>query len=221
MILPNYCSVRALRARTECALINDLKLDDSASIDIPPGYTVFCDMDGTLVDTDYANYLSYRRAVIEATRGMHDVEFSNERLNRESLRKRLPSLSAAQLELITSLKTEYFIEFVSETRLNTALACLITKHRGKNPIVLVTRCREMRAVEVLKHHKMLECFSRLICWEALPQGGSSNKHGNAISLMGVCQEAVIIFENDNFDVEQAMLAGVSGSNIYRVSSWSE
>ena len=58
-------------------MINELKLDDSTSIDIPLGFTVFCDMDGTLVDTDYVNYLSFRRALIEATCGMHDVEFTD------------------------------------------------------------------------------------------------------------------------------------------------
>lgn len=197
-------------------MINEFQSGDGASIKVPPGFSVFCDMDGTLVDTDYANYLSYRRAVIEATRGTHDVEFTDERLNRESLKKRLPSLTAAQLEVIVSLKTEYFTEFLSNTRLNTALAHFITEHRSKNTIVLVTCCREKRAVEVLKHHKMLECFTRLICWEALPQGGSLNKYESAISLMGASQEAVLIFENDNTGIVEAVLAGVPRSNIYRV-----
>jgi len=43
----------------------------------PLGFFVFCDLDGALVDTDYANYLSYRRAVIESTSGTYDVNFSN------------------------------------------------------------------------------------------------------------------------------------------------
>lgn len=42
--------------------------ENEIDIEIHPRFIVFCDMDGTLVDTDYANYLSYRRAVIEATR---------------------------------------------------------------------------------------------------------------------------------------------------------
>lgn len=106
-------------------MINEFTFDDDAAIDIRPGFTVFCDMDGTLVDTDYANYLSYRRAVIEGTCGAHDVELTDERLNRESLKKRLPSLTATQFDVIASLKTEYFTEFVSETRLNTAMARLL------------------------------------------------------------------------------------------------
>lgn len=197
-------------------MINEFQSGDGVSIEVPPGFSVFCDMDGTLVDTDYANYLSYRRAVIEATHGTHDVQFTDERLNRESLKQRLPSLTAAQLEAIVSLKTDYFTEFLSDTRLNTALAHIITEHCSKNTIVLVTCCREKRAVEVLKHHKLLECFTRLICWEALSQSESTNKYESAISLMMASQEAVFIFENDNIGVEEAVLAGVPRNNIYRV-----
>jgi len=190
--------------------------ENEMDLEIPPEFVVFCDLDGTLVDTDYANYFSYRRAVIEATRGTHNVEFSGERLNRESLKKRLPSLTDAQYETIASLKAEYFADFLSETRLNTALANLITKYSGTNKTVLVTCCRKKRAVETLRHHNLLKWFTRLICWESLPQGRSSNKYESAISLMGASPETVLVFENDIADVENAVLAGVSRRNIISI-----
>lgn len=194
-------------------MIIKVESENEADIEIPPGFIVFCDMDGTLVDTDYANYLSYKHAVIEATCGKHDVEFSGERLNRESLKKRLPSLTAAQCEVISTLKSKYFAESLSETRLNTAIANLITKYSGTNKTVLVTCCREKRALETLSHHKLLECFTRLICWEALPQDGSSNKYENALIMMGAGPDAVLVFENDIADVEKAVLAGVPRRNV--------
>jgi beta-phosphoglucomutase-like phosphatase (HAD superfamily) len=199
-------------------MINEFNFDDRKSIDLPLGFSMFCDLDGTLVDTDYANYLSYRRALIEVTSGMYDVDFRNERLNRESLKRRLPSLTDAQLELITSLKSWYFKGFLSETRLNTELAELITSYHGKNQMVLVTYCREMRAMEVLRHHELLECFTRIICREALLLGGSSNKYEHAITLMGVSREAILIFEDENIGIEQAIIAGVPSGNIYKVFS---
>jgi len=199
-------------------MINEFRLVDGKFIDLPLGFSVFCDLDGTLVDTDYANYLSYRKAVLEATSGIYDIDFSNERLNRESLKKRLPSLTAAQLKLITSLKSEYFNGFLPVTCLNTDLADLITNYRGISPMILVTYCREIRAAEVLKHHELLECFNRLICREALLLGGSSNKYENAITLMGLNREAILVFEDDNIGIEQAIIAGVPSGNIYRVCS---
>lgn len=203
-------------------MMDEFQFGEGADIEIPAGYSVFCDMDGTLIETDYANYLSYRHAVVEATRGAHDIEFTNERLNRDSLKARLPLLTATQLEAIIWLKSKYFTEYLSQTRVNIALEHLIMKHCGRNRIFLVTYCRENRAAEVLKHHKLIECFTRLICWEALPQGGSSNKYESAICSMEVSPEAVLVFENDSTCVEQAALAGVPRSNIYRVNlGWGE
>ena len=63
---------------------------------------------------------------------------------------------------------------------------------------------------------MLDCFTRLICYESLPKVGLSNKYESAMSLMRARQESVLIFENDNTDIEEAMLAGVPKRNIYRV-----
>lgn len=197
-------------------MTSESKSVDSATIGIPSGFSIFCDLDGTLVDTDYANYLSYRRAVKEATRGTHDVDFTDERLDRESLKKRLPSLTTSQLEVIAALKAEYFTGFISETILNTALAHLITKHQGTNTIVLVTRCRKRRALEILNHHKLLECFSRLICYEDLLLGGSSNKYERTIELTGTSRQALLVFENDNGSIEEAVAAGVSRNSIYMV-----
>jgi len=49
-------------------------------------------------------------------------------------------------------------------------------------------------------------------------GGSSNKYENAITLMRVSREAILIFEDDNIGIEQAIIAGVPIGNIYRVCS---
>jgi beta-phosphoglucomutase len=196
-------------------LISEIRSCNCAAIEIPPGFVVFCDLDGTLVDTDYANYLAYRRAVIEATYGAYDLEFADERINRDSLRKQLPSLTPVQIEAVTTLKAEYFNEFLSSTRLNTELAQLITKHQKINTMVLVTCSRQKRAMEIIKYYKLAECFSRFICWEMLPQSDTKNKYENAIRLTGVNKNFVVIFENDNLDVERAMLAGVPRNNIYR------
>ena len=85
-------------------MIREIESKNEVDIEIPLGFIVFCDMDGTLVDTDYANYLSYRQAVIEATCGKHDVEFTSERINREGLKNQLPFLTATQYEVIAALK---------------------------------------------------------------------------------------------------------------------
>jgi beta-phosphoglucomutase-like phosphatase (HAD superfamily) len=203
------------------AMIREVESKNEVTIEIPPGFIVFCDMDGTLIDTDYANYLSYRYAVIEATCGKHVIEFTRERLNRESLKNRLPSLTAEQYEVIAYLKAEFFTKFLSETKLNVALANLITKFSKTNETVLVTCCRNKRAMETLRYHNLLGCFSRFICWEDLPQGESTNKYENALGIIGANPEAVIVFENDIGDVEKALRAGVPKENVISIFARTE
>ncbi len=194
-------------------MIREVESKNEVDIEIPHGFVVFCDMDGTLVDTDYANYLSYRQAVIETTCGKYDIEFTSERLNRESLKNRLPSLTVTQYEVIAALKAEYFTIFLSKTRLNAALANIITMCSRTNETVLVTYCRNKRTMETLRHHNIFERFSKIICWEDLHQGEPSNKYESALNITGAKPETVLVFENDITDIEKALLAGIPRSNV--------
>ncbi|MGI2188650.1 HAD family hydrolase [Shewanella oncorhynchi] len=196
----------------------ELKHEHIANLEIPLGFTIFCDMDGTLVDTDYANFLSYKRALIDVGTncGIFDIEFTNERLNRESLKELAPSLTTTQLETIVALKEEYFMEFISETRLNTELANLVKGCCQNNRLILVTGCRGKRALEILKHHNVLNDFARLICWEDTNQSDSSNKYESAIKLTGAIPDYIFIFEDDDICIEDAVRAGVPIKNIQKI-----
>ncbi|ADE15388.1 hypothetical protein Nhal_2300 [Nitrosococcus halophilus Nc 4] len=196
----------------------ELTFGNHDTISIPPGATIFCDLDGTLVDTDYANYLAYRLAVFEVTQGQIELSFDEKRANRESLTKRLPTLTDTQLKEIVSLKTGYFTQFLSVTQLNTMLARLVSEHSLENTIVLLTCCREKRATEILKYYGLLEHFKRLICWEVLSSNDSPNKYETAIRIMAVHQESIVVFDNDPFGVEAAINAGIPGPNIYKIIS---
>lgn len=199
-------------------MIREGEFRNEFDIVLPPKFVVFCDLDGTLVDTDCANYLSYKKAVLEATHGMHNIQRSTERFDRKCLKKQLPFLTDAEYEEIARLKAENFTEFLSETVLNNMLANSIRKYSKTNETVLVTGCRAKRAIETLKYHKLLKSFNRLICWEALPKGDSSNKYENALSLVGVSSKEVLIFENDVTDVEKAVLSGVPIRNVVCASA---
>ena len=191
--------------------------ENEINIEISPKFIILCDMDGTLIDTDYANYLSYRRAIEEVTRRKHELQFnSGKRLNREGLKENLPYLTDGQYKHIISLKTDYYSGHLPETKVNTTLADFIRKYSGTHETVLVTCCREKRAVETLQYHNLLGCFSRLICRQALSGSGLSNKYANAINLLSANPVASIVCENDITDIEKAILAGVPRENIISV-----
>lgn len=49
---------------------------------------LFFDMDGTLVNTDFANYLSYKMAIQSVIQTKISISYNqNERINRSSLKK--------------------------------------------------------------------------------------------------------------------------------------
>jgi len=182
-------------------------------IAIPPGFVVFCDMDGTLVDTDYANYLSYKKAIFKITHGKYTVQNSTERFNRENLRKQLPSLNDEEYETIVHLKEEYFATFLYKTKVNNRLVNLLRSYVELNKIVLVTGCREKRVMETLVHHELHDIFSKIICREILSLCESQNKYENALHLVAANPRTVFVFENDIADAEKAVLAGVPRKNI--------
>lgn len=183
---------------------------------IPPGTIVLIDLDGTLVDTDYANYLAYRRAILDVTNGAYDVKFDSERLDRNRLRKEFPTLTDAVLEQITSLKSKYFRDYIAEVRLNESLAKLIRENCGRVQMILVTECRRRRATEVLEHYKLSECFTRLICYEDISASASTSKYAAAIEILGADKKSVWILDDSDDCIQEALRAGVPSENVYKI-----
>jgi beta-phosphoglucomutase-like phosphatase (HAD superfamily) len=182
--------------------------------EVPVGYSIFCDMDGTLIDTDYANYLAYSRALIEVTQKKYDIEFDHlKRLNRESLQKRIPSLTEHQLKNIVALKAKYFRDYLPKTRLNTDLANLIRRCNHMIQSVLVTNSQQSRAIETLRYHNILKYFVRLVCQEEVLKSGLQCKYAYALTLMKADPNAVLVFENEIPEIKKAVLAGVPKNNI--------
>ena len=171
-------------------------------------------MDGTLVDTDDANFLAYHKAVQEATDGRCVLEPNGSRFNREVLKEQLPSLKNDELHVITMLKARYFGDYLGKTRLNARLANLIITHQSQSVFILVSGCRKERVEQVLKHHNVFEHFSQFICREALPDGNPLRKYETAIKLTGVNPMVAFVFENDEREATHAEHAGIPRKNIY-------
>ena len=129
-------------------IISTNNIQEEIRIEILPEHTIYCDMDGTLIDTDYANYLSYINAIKDVTRQKYDIQFnSRKRLNRKLLKEKIPNLTDNQFNAIVSLKTNYYSKYLAETKVNTPLAEFIRKCVRTNDAILVTCCREKRALK--------------------------------------------------------------------------
>lgn len=172
---------------------------------------LLCDLDGTLVNTNRANFSAYRRAVREVTG--REVDFDPaERLNRESLRRYLPDLSSDQLAAIAIAKEACYREFLPETAVNLLLERAITG-RATGRTVLVTRCRRLRAEQTLQHHNLLRLFDLRLCREELSDSQEGSKHVYAFRLLGELPDSAIVCEDDAHEIEIAIREGVPSANI--------
>jgi beta-phosphoglucomutase-like phosphatase (HAD superfamily) len=171
---------------------------------------LFFDMDGTLVDTNLANFLSYKKAILSVTKSNHDLTYnSDKRFNRSSLKNAVPNLTEKEYERIIQEKEEYYNDFINETKLNKETAEILFKYSKTNKIVLVTNCRKDRAMTTLKHFGLDDKFSNIFYREFGDNGEKVNKFQNAILKLGVPPNLIIAFENEESEIADAYKSGIT------------
>jgi beta-phosphoglucomutase-like phosphatase (HAD superfamily) len=171
---------------------------------------LFFDMDGTLVDTNLANFHSYKKAIISVTKSNHDLTYnSDKRFNRSSLKSAVPNLTENEYDKIIQAKETYYNDFLHETKLNPEIADILFRFSKTNKTVLVTNCRKDRAIKTLKHFGLDDKFSYIFCREFDDNGNKINKFQNAILKLGVPPSLVIAFENEEIEIADAQKAGIS------------
>ena len=80
---------------------------------------LFFDMDGTLIDTNFANFLSYKKAIYSVTKSDHNLTYNaDKRFNRSILKNAVLNLTETEYDSIIREKEEYYNDFLHETKLN-------------------------------------------------------------------------------------------------------
>lgn len=170
---------------------------------------LFFDMDGTLVDTNLSNFLSYKKAIQSVTKTDCTLAYnSDKRFNRSNLQIAVPNLSEADYNKIIKEKEEYYKDFLPETKLNTKIVDFLSKYSKTNKTVLVTNCREERAITTLNYFGLVEKFSNIFYREFTDNHEKINKFQNAILKLGVMPNLVVAFENEEVEIADARQAGI-------------
>lgn len=176
---------------------------------------LFFDMDGTLVDTDYANYLAYHQAIELVVGQKKSVPFNERtRFDKRTLVKFYPQLSNEEYQAIIQLKDKFYENFLSETRLNEDLVRALRHASDKQQTVLVTNANRARAMLTLQHHGIVDYFNQLFFGEC--SVNVSSKYENALHLLCVDADEVIIFENDLNEITKALKLGIKQQNIIHI-----
>jgi len=171
------------------------------------------DLDGTLVDSDYANFLAYEDAVTHVLSKHIKLDFSQSiRITRESLKELIPNITDKQLNDISSHKERIYHKYLSKTKVNSKLIQIIAQFQGKE-FVLATDSRRCRAELLLNHHGLIGKFSRKIFRDDEDQ---RDKYARLMSEIPKERTHILVFENDGDSIELAIACGIGIDQIIDV-----
>lgn len=164
----------------------------------------FFDLDGTLVDTDFANFLAYKMAV-EKVIGKSIVFNPQQKFNRTQLKTIFNGISDSQFSEIIKLKELHYSGLLFETKLISNVADFLLRYYKSNKTILVTNSRKSRAMETLNYHCLTDKFH---CFFFRENNITDNKFQIAITQMGISPNNVIAFENELEEIIKAKSIGI-------------
>lgn len=194
-----------------------MAVKDSINNNINGDTVLFFDMDGTLVDTDFANFLSFKTAIKSVINLVKDIQYNpNERFNRTTLKREFPNLKIEEYDEIIRLKEFHYSENLSQTKLINSTFEILTQFSKSNTTVLVTNCREERAIITLNQHNLIDKFTHTFFRKSIDKDCHVNKFENALTSLKLSPKSVIVFENEAAEIEDAVKAGIPVTNIISI-----
>lgn len=170
---------------------------------------LFFDMDGTLVDTNFANFLSYQKAIADVTKTDYNLTYdADKRFTRSNLKIAVPNLTESQYEIIVREKEKCYKDFMHEVKPKTDMIDILEKYSRTNNTVLVTNCREGRALTTLSYFGLTNKFKSAFFRQFAENDKKTNKFKNAIVHLELQPNLIIAFENEDSEIADAKEAGI-------------
>ena len=184
-------------------------IENPEGIKITTDKILFFDMDGTLVDTNLANFSAYKKAVDSVLQTDTNLVYNPEiKFNRSVLSANFPHLTDKELEKVIQVKESLYNEFLNVTTLIDENVEVLLKYSKSNPTYLVTNCRKDRALKTLNHFGLIDKFTNVF-YRIFEDNKKVNKFESALSILGVPPNIVIAFENEEIEIADAKSAGIT------------
>jgi beta-phosphoglucomutase-like phosphatase (HAD superfamily) len=176
---------------------------------------VFFDMDGTLIETDFANLLAYKKAISIVLRRKNTITYNPAcRFDKNMLREQIQGLSDFQYRRIAQIKNELNSEFLQATYVNEYVVNQLVELSQKKSIYLVTNAAATRAEMTISFHGLESYFSSIICKDDRPT--NANKYLHAVEHLCASPKKIVVFENEKKEIINAAKAGINPTNIYHI-----
>ncbi len=167
---------------------------------------LFFDMDGTLVNTDYANFLAYKKAIELVIKSNCNLQYNPQnRFNRKTLTEVFPYLNESDYTEIINHKEKYYPQFLSETTPNEEVIDILIKYSATHRTVLVTNCYKERAIATLSYYGLEDKFDEFVFKN---KKQNLNKYQYALSKLKIPPNLVIAFENEEKEIINAIKEGI-------------
>lgn len=174
---------------------------------------VIFDMDGTLFQTNEANYQAYTKAMVlcEISIPVNKDFFyqhCNGRSYRDFLPLLVPDITEAQIQQIHDKKTEIYPQYIQYVSLNHNLFSLIRSIHDTHYIALVTTATWENTSGILDHFHVMNEFDLVVTQKDVshykpdPEGFLK-----AMEYFHVKPEHTVIFEDSDVGIEAAKASG--------------
>lgn len=173
---------------------------------------VLVDLDGTLIETDLANNMAYKEAIEVCTyEKAVFIDVNGPRITRADITKIYGENEKA--ENIIRTKESIFYKYLPLTSLITSTMALLLQYRNSNKkLILVTNCKSKRAVELLEYYDIDSMFY------AQFYNDCGNKYTKVLSKYSIPQQSVMLIENEESQIRNAVMAGISIRNVIKAQN---
>jgi len=176
-------------------------------------YILFFDLDGTLIYTDKANFLSYQEAIkIVKNIDIKLLYKSKLRFTRKILYEIIPFLKKEEYKKIIKLKNFLYNKYLNKTKINTIALKIIKKFSQTNKIILVTNSSRKRAISILNYHNLNDLFNYKFFREDY-KNNKISKFKYVLDFLKINPTKVIIFENEEIEIKKAIYLKIPSKNI--------
>lgn len=175
---------------------------------VKPESVFIFDMDGTLVNSDIANFNAYSEA-LSPTINLAQRYIAG-RITRASLSEL--GVSRNMQESVISQKREIYNKYLKDT-IKMPLACKILEIVSKtNMTILATQSEKQRAIDTLHYHNLLANFTHSVFREDL-QEEQQNKYAHVVQKYNLNPQDIFVFEDNEIEIANALTAGIPQKNI--------